>query len=122
MIQESIAILFLCLLLVVALWRFRYGKYILFFLPVGIIPLSHLIAWGLLFLPKGIFFGVQPGIIMAFTKLLAIVISCIVITLLSRRIHSKRNRRMYLVASVSYTLLLGWAYIFNSIQLILQSH
>ncbi len=118
MVRESIAILVICLLLLAASLRAKHVGYALAVLPVGIIPLGHLIMSGVLFASQGQFFGVRPSVVMAFSDLVSLAVACVVVVLIGLRIQSKRNRTIYLVVLLLYTVLLGWLYLYSSLQII----
>ncbi|MGD9559857.1 MAG: hypothetical protein AB7V55_04535 [Oscillospiraceae bacterium] len=121
MIREGIAVLLIGVLLVFAYLRTKHYGYAVAVLPVCFIPVGHLLINLILYMTKGaFFFGIRPAVVIAFTDLLTLAITCVSIVVISRRIESKHNRRLYLAAMLAYSVLLGWAFIFSSVFIILE--
>lgn len=116
MIQESFAILLVCLLLVIVFSRSKHPGYLVGTLPIAIIPIAHLLISLLLRFSKGTFLGFRAAIVAAFVDVLALVITCALVVVFSTKIESPKNRNIYLVMMLAYSLLLGWAYIYNSVR------
>lgn len=119
MVSESIAIIFVWLVLFIAFLRAKHIGYAVAVLPITFTPFMYLTARGILLLSDSWLFGTRPSVALAFINFVVVVISCAVIVIIGGHIDSKRNRRLYLVTMLSYTILLGWAYIFNSLQAVL---
>lgn len=118
MVRESVAILVVGVLLLGVFIRSRHPGYALGVLPITFIPLGHLIIRGVLYVSRQQFFGIRPAVVTAFADLLALAVSCAVIFLFGHRIQSKRNRMLYLLIMLTYTVLMGWVYIFTTISVL----
>ncbi len=116
MLRESIAILVIGLLLVVVLARAKYYNYAVGITPIMVLPALHLVIRGILYLTKGVFFGVRPQVVIGFVDLLAVVTTGVLIMLFSPKFETKTNRRLYQMMMSVYTVLMGWAYIYNTLQ------
>lgn len=116
MLRESVAILVIGVLMLAVLARARYYNYAVGVTPILVLPVIHLIIRGVLYLTKGAFFGVRQQVVIGFVDLLAVVGSGILIMALSQRIESKSNRRLYQIMMIVYTVVMGWAYIYNTLQ------
>ncbi|MDL2294907.1 hypothetical protein LJC60_09850 [Ruminococcaceae bacterium OttesenSCG-928-D13] len=115
MVAESIAILLVGLLLIGSFARSKHPGYMLGALPVCIIPAAHLIIIGVLAISKQRFFGIRPAMVTAFADVVAVILSCLFIVIFSQRIQSKKNRNLYMVIMLVYTLLIGWSYIYTTV-------
>ncbi len=119
MLRESIAILVLELLMVLILVRSKHPGYALSILPLAILPGAHLLVLLVQRLMGETVFGVRTAAIRGFVDMLAVVGSVLAIVLISRKIDSAKNRKLYLLALIIYTVLLGWIFIWNSLQMII---
>lgn len=119
MIRESIAILAVGVVIMFIFLRSRHYGYMLASLPIFLIPIFHMLVRGILYLSRDRFFGIRAPLVTAFADLLGLVVGCVVIGFIAHRIPSKKNRTLYLVVMLVFTLLLGWAYIFNSLRVLL---
>ena len=115
MIRESVAVLVIGVLLVVVLARAKYNSYAIGMTPILVLPVFHLIIRGILYLSKGAFFGVRQQVVIGFVDLLAVIVSGVLIMAFSQKIESKTNRRLYQIMMIVYTVVLGWAYIYNTL-------
>ncbi|MDL2324465.1 hypothetical protein LJC61_04870 [Ruminococcaceae bacterium OttesenSCG-928-A16] len=116
MVAESIAILAICALLAVGFMRSKFNKATLMVLPITVIPAGHLLVKGLLWFAKsGSLFGVRTAMLLAFANVICLGITCGIIVGLSRYIKTKKMRRIYLGVMVGYSVLIGWAYIFDTL-------
>lgn len=120
MIREAAAILILEALLLVAYWRKKHYSYAVAVLPICIVPAMHLLINFILYLTRGAFFGIRPAVVIAFTDVLALAVTSVLVVLASQRFESTRNRRMYVVISLVYSVLLGWAFIFENLAKIME--
>lgn len=116
MIRESVAILVIGVLMLAVLARAKYFNYVVAVTPILVLPVAHLIIRGVLHLSKGAFFGVRQQVVIGFVDLLAVLGTGILIMALSQKIESKATRRVYQVMLIGYTVILGWAYIYNTLQ------
>ncbi len=116
MLRESVAILVIGVLLVVVLARAKYYSYAIGITPMLVLPTLHLIVIGILYLTKGVFFGIRQQVVIGFVDLLAVVATGVLIMVFSPRIETKSNRRLYQIMMSVYTVLLGWAFIYNTLQ------
>ncbi|MDL2219300.1 hypothetical protein LJC04_03035 [Ruminococcaceae bacterium OttesenSCG-928-O06] len=119
MLQESIAVLLVGVLLVVVFVRSKHYGYALAVLPVGFIPVAHLLIRSILYLAKNSFFGVRPAVVTAFADVVGLAVSVVFVMLFSTRIQAARNRKLYIVVMLAYLVLLGWAYIYNALHVLL---
>ena len=119
MIRESIAILLVCAIMLATFIRSKNFGYALAVVPVGGIPLLHILAAAAIhFFPNGVF-GARPAVAMAFVDVIALAATCVVIVRIALRIQSKKNRRIYNCLMLGFTILLGWVYILNSLRALL---
>lgn len=115
MVAESVAILIIGVLLLVAFLRTRHYGYAVAVIPVSIIPLFNLLARGIVYATGGGFFGIRPAVVMGFINLLGLALGCALTVFVGFRIQSKRNRGVYLGVMLAYTIILGWSYIYTSL-------
>ena len=120
MISESFAILVVFVLLLVSFMRSKFADVTPIVLPVMVIPGMYILTRGVLFASKGRMFGVRPEIVLAFSSLLAIALTCALMAYISTRLPSKKTKIVYLGVMGLYAVLLGWAYIFDSLRPVLQ--
>lgn len=118
-LRESFAVLLVGLILIVVFVRSKHYGFALAAMPVMLIPVGHLLIRLVLYLTKGSFFGARPPMVIAFTDVLSLALSCVFVVLFSRVFQSRRNRGLYLVTLLAYNILLGWAYIYNALDGIL---
>ena len=119
MIPESAVIIVIYLILLTAFLRTKHIGYAVVTLPVVIIPFAHLIAQGILFATDGNVFNIHMSIVLAFVDVIALCLTCVMIVLMSHRIQSTTNRKVYLTLMIIYTVILGWIYIFDNIHVAL---
>lgn len=121
MVAESVAILAVCFLLLVTFMRSKYSKATITILPIAVTPAAHLLFKGLfLFAKSGSFLDIRVGMWLAFIDVIALGITCGIIVGLSRSIEIKRVRRVYLGIMLTYSVLIGWAYVFDTLKVFLQ--
>jgi hypothetical protein len=96
-------------------FRAHHAGYSLAVLPVCVLPLFHLVIRLILYASKGVFFGYRAPVVTAFVNVIGLAVSCAAIVLIGQRIEPKRNRSLYLVVMLVYSVLLAWAYIFNAL-------
>ncbi len=116
MLPESAAILILSFLIFFIMLRSRHVGYAVAVTPLFVLPGAHLVLLGILFFTHDTVFGVRTAAIKGFVDMLAVVISVVLIAIISRRIGSSKNRKFYLLALTAYTVLLGWVFIWDSLQ------
>ncbi len=113
--RESAAILALYLLIFVLLIRKKHIGYALSVVWLSLLPCVHLLFGFLSFSPLPALLPASYATVQGFADLVATVVSVVAIVLFSRKIESVKNRRIYLVSLVGYSVLLGWAYLFNGL-------
>lgn len=117
LIAESVAILLICFVLLVAILRSKNRSSAAIVLPIAVIPAAHLFFKFLLFFAKtGTLFGFRAGMWLAFVDIIALGVTCGIVVGLSTRIKVKKMRRAYLAVMVGYSALLCWGYVFNTLQ------
>lgn len=121
MIREAAALLMIGLLLLFVYLRKKHYGYALAVIPVCLIPAVHLLINLILFFTQGAFFGIRPSVVIAFTDFLALGGTCMIVVRVAQRIGSKRNRLVYSVVMLVYCVLLGWAFLFNSISTVIET-
>ncbi len=113
--SETAAILALYLLIFVLLLRKKHIGYALSVVWLSILPCAHLFFGLLSFSPLPSALPISYHVVQAFVDLLATVVTVVAIVLFSRKIDSTSNRRIYLFSLTTYSVLLGWAYLWNSL-------
>lgn len=116
MVAESVAIVVVCVLMVVAVGKSRFPKAVAIITPVAILPVLHLLASGLVRLAKGRVLGVRGSVAIAFVDVIALGLTCALIVVLGRHISNKTAKRAYYIVMVGYSVLMGWVYVFNTLQ------
>lgn len=116
MIPESIAVLIVSLLLLFTCLRSKHVGYAVAVLPVGFLPLVYLIMSFILYVSNGMFFGFRPAIVIAFSIVLALAVACGMVVHISGRIASKRSQFIYRIVMLVFLALLGWTYVYYSLQ------
>ncbi len=119
MLRESAAILILSLLIFFIMVRSRHVGYAVAVTPLLVLPGAHLVLLGCLYFAKDTILGVRTAAISGFVDMLAVVVTVVLIAVISRRVESSKNRKIYLLAFTAYTVLLGWVYIWESLQVII---
>lgn len=115
MIAESFAILIIGVLLLITFLHKRHPGYALATLPVFFVPAGHLIITLVLKISKDRFFGIRPFMVVAFADVLALALSCVFVVVFSKNVQSKKIRSLYLITMLAYSVLLGWAYLYNTL-------
>lgn len=115
MVREAAAILIVEALLLITFLRRRYRPYAVAALPLCIVPAVHLLINLILYATQGQFFGVRPATVIAFADVLALAVTCVVVVLISQRLASRRGRRIYIIASLVFSFILCWAFIFENV-------
>ncbi len=118
--SETAAILALYLLIFILLLRKKHIGYALAVVWLSILPGAHLLFGLLFFTPFASFLPIPFASMHAFVDLLATVATVVAIVLFSQKIESPKNKRIYLFSLTGYSVLLGWAYLWNnlSVQLV----
>lgn len=116
MIREGIAVLIIVALLILVYLRKKHYGYVLAAAPLAIIPAVHLLINLVMHLNRGRFFGIRPAVVMAFTDLLALVATCVVIVIIGQRMALKRSRNIYIGFMLAYSIILGWAFIYENLE------
>lgn len=116
MLVESVSILAVCLLMLVVFMRSRFSKAIFSILPIAIIPLAHILVTGVVYLAKGQVWGFRGLVVVAFIDAIALGITCAVIVYIAQKIANKLSRRLYKIVMVGYSVIIGWVYIFTTLQ------
>lgn len=116
MIQESIAVLLVGVILLVVFIRSKHYGYALGVSPLLVLPVFHLLIRGILLATGGRFFGLRQAVVVAFVDVLAIAVTCAFIAIIGGRIQSKTNKGLYIAMMMVYSILLGWAFAFNTLK------
>lgn len=116
MVTESIAILVVCLLLLVAFMRSKFARGILLVLPVAVLPILHLIARAVLFFAKGSIFGVRAVVAIAFVDVIALGIACALTVFFGIKMKNKKVRNTYIILMISYSVIMAWVYIYTTLK------
>lgn len=98
--------------------RSKFRKLSAIVVPIGVIPLVHLVFTGILkMLNEPAVFGISPLLVLAFGDMIALCITCGIIVALSTKILSKKIKRLYLIGMLIYSLIIGWSYIYYCLDL-----
>ncbi len=110
---ECIAMLAIYLVVIIDFLRRGHKKYVLYTLPLVVLPLFHLIGLGIggLILEKLLKFN--PYRFMVCTVLIGIAISAMLITVVARLIKKKKSALCYSIICFSYTCIIGIVLVMN---------
>ena len=115
MVMENVTILIIIGIMIVVFLRAKKTQYALSVIPFVFVPGTHLL---------GLYFAQRLDFGMGFTvhqisvgiDILALVVGCLLLGLLSHNILSKKSRSVFLVMGGLFNLLLTWILILNTIQ------
>lgn len=106
MVVESVAILSICCCIIVSFVKSGNADYAVATLPVACVPAAHLLAFPLEGLTKMLLPQVSKYILLLGFDLVGLAVSCFLIALFSGKIHSKKNKRIYVALLGTYCIVL----------------
>ncbi len=115
MVTESIAILIITLFILFALLRSEHADYAVSITPLLIIPIINLVVSGLIFVLPSTVLPFAPNVMIVFSHILALAVSCSLFVAFSYKIKNVHTKRVYICVMVGYSFLLTCAYIYQSI-------
>ncbi len=106
MVIECICIILIIFLLIFAFLRSHRKKYAISMIPLVILPAMHLIAYPISYYLSRTF-GIMEGKTQNVITIIALIISCIALGIMSGFFNVKKNRIAYITICGIYTLVLA---------------
>jgi hypothetical protein len=116
LVTESVAVLVVCFLLLVAFMRAKFARGMLLVLPVAVLPVFHLVARAVLFFAKGNILGVRAVVAIAFVDAIALGIACALTVFFGMKMKSKKVRNTYIILMISDSVIMAWVYIYTTLK------
>lgn len=118
MVGESIAIIFILLCIVFVFIRSGHIDYALGVVPIILVSASHLMGVPIAKVIYS-FHGISPYLIRCFVDVAGLALACVLTAIFSTHISSSQNKKVYLVITTIYCVVLTCVYIQNLIAVVL---
>ncbi len=114
MVVECVAIILVILCTSFVFFRTRRKDYAFAVLPLTIVPFIHLIAYHAVNFSFAAL-KTNAGKILPMADIIALVLSCIIVGVMSGNIKSKTAKRTYIAISTLFLIALVWIFIYDTL-------